>query len=489
MLVRRNSMIKKKFLLSAAAGVLSLVALASCGGGTKRTAGKLYICVYDGGYGTEWIETLAANYEAETGIAVEFSADESILDRIQNQLEKTSDYDIYMSHGINWKEYAARGWLENLDDLYTSDVKVGSSTKKFSERLIPDALKISKAKNGNEEHYYKVCYTQGTGGFIYNMDMFEENGWNVPTTYDELVTLCQTIVDAKIDAGDRTTVVPFAWAGSDRQYYWDYPVFEWWAQLAGKEKIDTILEYKGPTGKYADGYEMYNPDTYYKEFNQAYEKWYNLIALNKDYYQSGAYGAGINTARALFNAGKAAMIPYAQWGKYELIQNNDNQPLDFNIAMMKTPRVAGTTDYNYNVGFDDSIIIPNNASAESKQLAKDFLRYMARPESCKTFVEKSDGAFLAFDYKDVELGDLAKDTFINSVYKRITEMTNFNVVSQNPIAYSTAEAVMPWVKNTYYYNVACAEPTKNTPAIVGKAMYDTAKANWATWLRNAGLSD
>ena len=412
-------MFKKKILVSAATIALSLGALVACGG-TSKQSGTLYVCVYDGGYGTEWIDSLAKNYEAETGIHVEWDASTSILDTIENQLTGVPDYDIYMSHDINWRGYANSGLLESLDDLYDSNVKVGDKNVKFKDRLVEEAADISKLN----DHYYKVCYTQGVGGLVYNVDMFEANHWQVPTTYDELKALCQTIVDAHLTVG-RDTVAPFAWAGSGSEFYWDYVVFEWWAQLAGLDGnygINNVKKYKGPTGKYSDGYEMYNPDTYYKSFNQAYEKWYDLVSCNLTYsVQSKAHTFNLANAQAYFNAGKAAMIPYAQWAKNELQQANDGNPLDFNIAMMKTPKLSATSvDYNYNVGFGDTMLIPAKISDESKELAKDFLRYLATPEACHTFTEKTQGAFLAFDYKDVDIKDLENDTFIKSVYEKIT---------------------------------------------------------------------
>ena len=37
---------------------------------------------------------------------------------------------------------------------------------------------------------------RGTAVFvIYNVDMFEENGWEIPTTQEELVALCDTILE------------------------------------------------------------------------------------------------------------------------------------------------------------------------------------------------------------------------------------------------------------------------------------------------------
>jgi spermidine/putrescine-binding protein len=502
---------KKSSIVLLACGALTAMALTSCGsnGGTSSTTGEstttsttdsktstatsstssvdeLWICVYDGGYGTQWLTDVSAAFTKATGIPVHFDADTSVLDRIESALKDGGDYDIYMSHGINWQSYAANGWLADLDDLYTSSVDGFTGT--FADRLANGAAALSKIAGADgTEHYYKVCYTQGAGGFVYNVDMFKNNNWTVPTTYDELATLCQTIVNAKISDGGHGTVSPFAWSGKDRQYYWDYPIFEWWYQLAGADKINTVTKYMGPTGKYADGYEMYNPDSYYKEFMQAYGMWYDLIANNSANSVASSYSAALSTAQSNFVNQKAAMIPYAQWAKYELSAIADDGKLPFDIAMMKTPKATSSAvDCNYMVGFGDSMVVPAN----SKQIvnAKKFLNFMATQEACKTFVKDSNGAFLAFDYNKVDLSDLeTSDTFIKSVHEKLSS-NDFSLSSTNPITYRTTNCVMPWVNNKYYYQSACQKPTENTSALVGAAVYSTAKTNWPTWLRNASLS-
>lgn len=498
-----------KFLIPAVAAFFAVV-LTSCGNVTSNsdstnsssdsssTSGstsstgqdELYICVYDGGYGTEWLQQMASDYQKKTGVVVHAEASTSILDRLEDQLENGADYDIYMSHDINWQNFAARDLLANLDDLYTKEIDNKGTT--FEQRVASGASELSVAENGKgDEHHYKVCYTQGAGGFLYNIDMFNKNGWTIPTTYQELTALCSTIVSAQIEIpGSRKTVVPFAWSGSDRQYYWDYPVFEWWAQLAGLDKIEKIKQYKGDDGSYSKGYEMYNPATNYKEFLQAYDMWYNLIAKNAAYSAEGAYGAKLATAQAQFANGEAAMIPYAQWGKYE-IESATAGDLSFDIAMMKTPKATSSSiDVNYQVGFGDSIIVPNNIKDHSKELAKNFIAYMSTPEACRTFAEKSQGAFLAFDYSNVDLSEIeATDTFIKSVHEKLTDTTCFNLVSTNPITYWNVNKVMPWIENTYYYTSACSKPAENTSSIIGNIIYGKAQTGWNVWLRNAGLSD
>lgn len=478
---------KKKVLLSSLSLSMAALALVACGPTGTSTGGgsgnELWICAYDGGYGIEWANVIGQRFEEETGIEVHVQADTSILDRIESALRDGGDYDLYLSHNINWQRFAGQGWLANLDDVYASTVEGTNET--FEERLANNAANISKQTGSDgQEHYYKVCWTQGAGGFVYNMDMFEENGWSVPTTYDELVTLCETINNANLIAGT-TKVRPFAWAGGDRQYYWDYPIFEWWAQLAGMEKVEQVFKYLGPTGRYADGYEMFNPDTYYKEYMQAYDMWWDLIANNADNSLTGAYSAQLLTAQAAFLNGQAAMLPYAQWAKYELEQTYGGE-LPFDIAMMQTPRAtADAPYYNFMVGFGDSMIVPANAA--NVEGAKEFIKYLARPTSCATFVEESQGAFLAFDYSDVDMGEMRNDTYINSVYTKINS-SNFSCVSTNPITYFNTDAVMNWPNNVYYYQNACSEPNNFTAEIVGELVYQTARQNWETWLRNAGIS-
>ena len=174
---------KKIFILPlvAAAGILSMT---GCNDTVTRDGNELYITVYDGGYGTEWIDKVAKDYEAKTGVKVTWTADQSILERMSSELDSPSS-DIYMSHDITWQEYAEAGQLEVLDDLYNSEVE--GTGKTFKQRLCVGAEEVSRLDDG---HYYKVCYTQGAGGLIYNIDMFNRYGWQVPTTYDELMALC-----------------------------------------------------------------------------------------------------------------------------------------------------------------------------------------------------------------------------------------------------------------------------------------------------------
>ena len=69
---------KKIFILPLVA-TASLLAMTGCNKGGRK-ANELYVTVYDGGYGTDWIDQVAKDYEAKTGINVVWTADQSIVD-------------------------------------------------------------------------------------------------------------------------------------------------------------------------------------------------------------------------------------------------------------------------------------------------------------------------------------------------------------------------------------------------------------------------
>ena len=49
-----------------------------------------------------------------------------------------------------------------------------------------------------EKGTYAVPYVANAAGILYNKEMFEEHGWEIPTTWNELMNLCQEIQNAGI---------------------------------------------------------------------------------------------------------------------------------------------------------------------------------------------------------------------------------------------------------------------------------------------------
>ena len=180
-----------------------------------------------------------------------------------------------------------------------------------------------KAVNHSEEHYYIFPASTTVTGIVYNKTMFDENGWTVPTTVEELTALCEKIVT---DTNGK--VKPFVYPGTVGGGYWDFVGQNWWLQASGLEKMEEFMKFESP--------ELFNAD---KSSSPSYGKlkmlqtFENLLAKNRSKYIV-ALSASYDhlQAQQAFGAGKAAMIPNGSW-----IQNESGEDIEDEIRMMPVP--------------------------------------------------------------------------------------------------------------------------------------------------------
>ncbi|WP_264229522.1 ABC transporter substrate-binding protein [Acholeplasma laidlawii] len=475
----------KKIFLSLIA--LSALILASC---TTSDPNSLKISVYLGGYGQVWINTLARQFEAENpGVTVTVEANPDLASDIPNRLQNGSNDDIFFSHGINWEFLAVQGHIEPLDDLMEQEVEDGVLLKDKVDQSL-----LQTAKFGGK--YYKLPWTNGVGGIVYNAKMFRENGWEVPETYDELVALSETIYNAKIKVDptdlkpNAATIKPFVW--SQETYYWDYLVFDWWAQINGTDFFEGY--------KKAESSEIFNPETNQGHY-KALEAWTNLVAKNPLYSVEDSVGKQYMAAQMDFLNGYAAMIPNAQWLESEMISNINPDIME--MRMMPAPFVAGAkTDnegnpirVNYTVGAGDSIIIPKKAP--NKELAKKFLLFLAKDESIATFTEKTNGVLLAMNYDTVELDSSNLSEFSKSIIEINQNSQKFNLYS-NSLMILEGKVGLEWPPQNLQYYATLFNHYNNRDYLTNPEgwlaagneynvrnifveSYDHIKANWSKW--------
>jgi len=420
---------------------LSAIVLASC---TQNDPNSLKISVYLGGYGQVWINTLARQFEAENpGVTVTIEANPDLASDIPNRLQNGSPDDIFFSHGINWEFLAVQGHIEPLNDLMQEEVENGI---KLIDKIDQSLLETASF-NGT---YYKLPWTNGVGGIVYNAKMFRNHGWDVPETYEELVALAETIYSANIKVNptdtrpNAPTIKPFVW--SQETYYWDYLVFDWWAQINGTAFFDEYTQVASPS--------IFNPDTNAGHY-QALEAWTNLIAKKPLHSVEDSVGKQYMAAQMDFLNGFAAMIPNAQWLEMEMISNINPEIME--MRMMPAPFMANAkTDdngdpirVNYTVGAGDSIIIPKRAP--NKALAKQFLLFLAKDSSIATFTEKTNGVLLAMNYDTVELDEANLSEFSKSILEINRNSQKFNLYS-NSLMILEGKVGLEWPpQNLQYY--------------------------------------
>ena len=173
-------------------------------------------------------------------------------------------------------EYVEAGYLLNLDK-YVDEYG-------WNERFSEASLK-------SYQHDGTQYLTPGKSIMMtvyYNKDMFAENGWAVPTTYQELVTICDALVEQDI--------APFTFGVADfKQAYdrWITMIFNGYLGNDGMKKVIT--------GEYRmDGPEVRATFEFLVDFYQKYV-YENAPSITED------------DANTLFYQNKAAMFATGQW--------------------------------------------------------------------------------------------------------------------------------------------------------------------------------
>lgn len=134
------------------------------------------------------VQDLAKEFEAETGIKVDFqiSPDAQWRDLLKVKLNSGEAPDIFCADADPLSLPTRVNPLENCMPL---------TNEEFVGRMDPNVL---PAVSQEDEVYgitfagKKICF------FIYNKDIFNELNLEVPTTYEAFKTVCQTIKDAGI---------------------------------------------------------------------------------------------------------------------------------------------------------------------------------------------------------------------------------------------------------------------------------------------------
>ena len=169
------------------------------------------------------------------------------------------------------------------------------------------------------EGTYGVPYVANAAGILYNREMFKEHGWEIPTTWEELMTLCDTIQSEGI--------LPFYFGFKDV-----------WTCLAPWNSLAVDL---AP----ADVCQQVNAGKteFSKEYKETAEKMLQLV----QYGEEGPFAYGYNDACTAFANGESAMFAI---GSYAVPQIKSVNP-DMDIDSFVTPGSDSADGNTLNIRF------------------------------------------------------------------------------------------------------------------------------------------
>lgn len=187
---------------------------------------------------------------------------------------------------------AAEPYMKNVDPpnwqtLIEAGLLLDLSDQPFLDNYYPAA--IEDAGTYNDKVYQINLGTVSYSGIYYNKDMFAEYGVDVPTTWDELVTACETFT-----ADD----IPCMTAGGKD----GWPIFVGAYGLIGSMYPDQAALVEG----------LWNGSIKWNDA-KSMEMWEKMKVYAQDMMESGASGIAGDAAPGRFASGAVAMFSGGTW--------------------------------------------------------------------------------------------------------------------------------------------------------------------------------
>lgn len=231
-----------------------------------------------------------------------------------------------------------------------------------------------------QEGVYALPYAANAAGILYNKDMFDENGWEIPQTWSEFTELCETIK-----------------ATGTNPLYFGYK--DTWTCLAPWNALAVGLAPSDVCSRVNSG------DTTFKaEYAEVAEK----IKVLLDYAEPNPYAYSYNDACTAFARGESAMYPIGSYAVPQILSVNP----DMNIDSFPFPANDNEADNVLNSGIDLQFSIMKES--KNKEAAYEVLRFLLEDETVQIYLDDQGGV-------PCKEGDFALPVFLNGMEQYIKD--------------------------------------------------------------------
>ncbi|MCD8216942.1 MAG: extracellular solute-binding protein [Clostridiales bacterium] len=200
---------------------------------------------------------------------------------------------------------------------------------------------------------FGVPYVANAAGVLYNEDMFEEYGWEIPTTWDEFVALCEQIE-----------------ADGEQPLYFGFK--DTWTCLAPWNALAVSLADYDVCRQVNEG-----TTTFTEEYREVAEKMLVLL----DYCEDGPFAYGYNDACTAFANGEAAMYPIGSYAIPQILSVNP----DMNINSFVMPGSNEAEENVLNSGVDLMFCVTE--ACENKEAAYEVLDFLMESDNVQLYLD------------------------------------------------------------------------------------------------------
>ncbi len=251
-----------------------------------------------------FFESVIADYEAKTGVKcnLTFTATDPYAEKLTILMSSDNPPDVFFSFaGEFLNKFIREGLVYDLADEYNSN-------KDWQEAWNPALLEPF----WQDEHLYGLDYDLTIKLFFYNIDIFNQYGLEAPQTWDELLSVCETLKS--------NGVLPISEGDSDQ---WPGTHFiSILFHVMVPEEVRKV-DYNPATGEWTD---------------PSYIKALNMYTELSKYMNDDVVSITHSTARMAFANGESAM---AYLESIEMTDVEKDGGGKLNYGMFKFPQVEG----------------------------------------------------------------------------------------------------------------------------------------------------
>lgn len=347
------------------------------------------VVIFNGGYGDQYAKDAGEKYkELYPDSDPQVSSTVNIQPDLQPRFIGGDPPDLFDNSGaqsMNASALISEGSLAELGSLIDAPSLDGDGT--IGDTLLPGVLSPGTYSG----KLYALNYMYTVFALWYSAKQFEDKGWDVPKTWDDVMTIGEEA------ASDGTAL--FAWGGQNAADYFHELALSMAIKEAGPElatKLDKLDD---------DAYEQ---DAVVKAFAAIED------AVKAGYFLSGGAGIKHTEAQTEWVTGKAVMYPSGSWIENE---QRDTTPEDYRMTGAPTPMLtdaAAMGEAAMHGAAGEPFMVP--AQAKNGAGGLEFLRVMLSKDMCENFSELTSSMTIVKD-------TIPEDAFGSTALASVSAMT------------------------------------------------------------------
>lgn len=368
--------------------MISLLGLVGCGGNQNalpsgggfnasgELEGSFELQIFAGGYGSQAWEEIIADFEAANPkLDVIVYMDANVNKQMQTRWIQGNPPDFVFLTGSNLpiEEYLAEGLLMDLTEFYET-AKMYDSEDLLKDHINADLVPRYDGKVV-QMPLIMSCY-----GMWYDEALYTQQGLTQPNNFDELKTLCAAAKGKGMSA--------FIYPGQNSGYLtWGLVMPA--VAAYGQEYFDKI--------HLATDASAFRDQRFISVLKRLEE------LADAGYFQQGTVSLNHIQSQMQWLSHNGLMIPNGLW-----LENEMKKDIPNDFVMRYAPSPLITADQTPTI-ISDSATVGIPTAAKNPDAAKEFLRFMYKPENIVKFTEMANVPIATdADTSHTELSDSAK---------------------------------------------------------------------------------